>query len=449
MMFNPPAIQIPRNHPLPSSPVVLLFKNLHPRDINRFVAHGAREGGDIAHVDRELSHLNRIELGSAEALRALPAQISAVSVANHAAELAALRAKSRHKEAAAVAARGPVDPWRPSKSGPLREGILTVRAAWFGGSGQSEWNMQRVAAFREAAIAFLQRAFPDDQLVVARGDLDEEAYHLHFVIAVWIETMSKNRGLQRVLQPSANPVLRDYDQAQSLAAEHFAPLGLVRGAHRAAARRAACAAGLPPPKPRRHIPPSQYRAAERRAGQRAAQHLRERAKLTAAHQIDAARLTARATLRLVRKRAARTLALTNQMQQEVANRLVSAQIAEQALMRREHATQRREAKLAVLENGLQMLVDRQMRFERDQDVFVCSSGAEGELPIPKAMMARIRKLAPQLLEFGAMISAAVEGAVADERSRLVRDAITLSQTRAALGLDADERLESICQRPAP
>ena len=90
-----------------------------------------------------------------------------------------------------------------------------------------------------------------------------------------------------------------------------------------------------------------------------------------------------------------------------------------------------------------------MRFERDQDVFVCSSGAEGELPIPEAMMARIRKLAPQLLEFGAMISAAVEGAVADERGRLVRDAIMLSQTRGALGLDTDESLEAICQRLAP
>lgn len=453
MMSNPPVIQIPGDQAPASSPVVLLFKNLHPRDVNHFLAHGARQGGDVAHVDPQFSHLNRIELGSDEALRALPAQIAAVAEANHAAELGALRAKSRHREAAAVAARGPVDPWRPTKSGPLREGILTVRAAWFGGSGQSAWDMQRVAAFRAAAIAFLQRAFPDGQLVVARGDLDEEAYHLHFVIGVWMETMSENRGLQRVLQPSANPVLRDYEQAQSLAAEHFAPLGLVRGAQRAAARRAARAAGLPPPKRRRHVRPSQYRAEERRAGQRAAQHLRDRAKLKAAQQVEAARLTARATLRMVRKRAAKVLAAThmsaNRMHQEGADRLAAARVAEQATARQARATQRRGAELAVLESGLDMLAKGQLRYDRHQDVFVCPLGVEDEVPIPETVMARLRKLAPQLVEFGAMIATAVEGALAEERGRLSREASALTQIRAGLGLDTDAGLEAICQRLMP
>lgn len=107
---------------------------------------------------------------------------------------------------------------------------------------------------------FLQENFPDGQLRYASGHADEEAFHIHFVVAVWREKVSKHSGRQLLLQASANPLIARYETAQDLAGEAFAPLGITRGERRAEAARAAKAAGQQLPEKRAHVPPSQWRA---------------------------------------------------------------------------------------------------------------------------------------------------------------------------------------------
>jgi hypothetical protein len=66
-------------------------------------------------------------------------------------------------------------------------------------------------------VGFLQTHFPDGQLRELTVHVDEESVHMHFAVAVWNEKVSQNRGRQRLLQPSANPLLADYEHAQDLA----------------------------------------------------------------------------------------------------------------------------------------------------------------------------------------------------------------------------------------
>ncbi|MBC7137243.1 MAG: hypothetical protein H5U17_00625 [Defluviimonas sp.] len=202
------------------------------------------------------------------------------------------------------------------QSGPLRDGILTVNKAWFGGTGCDAWADDRVEAFRAHAIAFLKMHFPDGQLRYASSHGDEEAFHFHVVVAVWTERATENRGVQRLLQASANPLVADYEHAQDLAGRHFAKIGLRRGERHAAARRAALANDVPPePKPR-HVSPSQYRAEERRKAEKEKERILAEAEdkaariggeavTKAAHVAEDARALGAATVRKSRKRAVR------------------------------------------------------------------------------------------------------------------------------------------------
>ena len=174
-------------------------------------------------------------------------------------KIRALEAKSRKKEAAKVKVLGLSDPWNACSEGPLREGIITVNKHWFGGAGIAKWDKGKVAEFKARAMDFLQESFPDGQLRYASGHADEEAFHIHFVVAVWREKVSKHSGRQLLLQASANPLIARYETAQDLAGEAFAPLGITRGERRAEAARAAKAAGQQPPEKRAHVPPSQWR----------------------------------------------------------------------------------------------------------------------------------------------------------------------------------------------
>lgn len=262
-------------------PIVLRFQGLVPRNLWRFVMHDKRRGGDLSHVDPDLTSRNEVLFGDGDWVPRLQAEIAEAQQSNLEEHLAALRSKSRQKKADQVEERGLVDPWRACDHGPLREGILTVNKQWFGGAAQGRWDPEKVDQFRARALDFLQESFPDGQLRYASGHVDEEAYHIHFVVAVWTEKQSANRGRQFLLQPSLNPLIASYENAQDIAGEAFAELGLVRGEKRAEAIRKAKAAGEAVPKRRRHIPPSVHRKMELLDAHVKAGRVRRRAVATA------------------------------------------------------------------------------------------------------------------------------------------------------------------------
>ena len=304
-----PEFDNPQPAAIGSTPIVLRFQGLHPNDLGRFQMHDARGGGDLSHVDPEGTGLNEVLVGAPNWKARLLAEIEEAKRENFREHVTALRAKSRKKDALLVEERGLVDPWRRSQHGPLREGILTVNKEWFGGPGHAEWDPEKVAEFRAAAIAFLKQNFPDGQLRYASAHADEEAFHIHFVVVKWRECVSANRGRQCLLQASLNPLFASYEHAQDMAGEAFEHLGITRGERRAEARRLAKAAGEPVPERRRHVPPSEWRAEERRLAAAEAQEIarkeREASQLKAERIVDDGRTLAKATVRKSRKRAIR------------------------------------------------------------------------------------------------------------------------------------------------
>jgi hypothetical protein len=264
----------------PSQPqIVLRFQGLHPKDLGRFEMHDRRRGGDLSHVDLAASALNEPLHGAPDWKETIHAEIAFAMRKNFEEHQKGLRAKSRKSELAALQLKGESDPWRHSKGrGPLREGILTVSKAWFGGTGFEQWHPKKLEEFKKTAMVFLRENFIDSQLRYASGHLDEEAFHIHFVAVVWTEKVSKHRGRQACLQASVNPLLKSYEYAQDLAGEAFASLGIERGARMAEARRLAKAAGIEMPAARRHVAPSEWRATQRMVAQKEAQAVLAEAK---------------------------------------------------------------------------------------------------------------------------------------------------------------------------
>lgn len=249
---------------LTTAPIVLRFASLFPRDLKRREMHDKRTGGDLTHVRTDLSHLNTQPVGGPDWIERIHAEIAAAMANNHEEEIAARERKGRFLEAERLRERGPADPWKFTRGGPLREGIITVNKLWFGGTGHENWDPERVGAFKQRANDFLLEHFPGGQLREVNIDEDEEALHFHFAIAVWVEKVSQNRGRQRLLQPSANSLLANYEHAQDIAGEAFIDLGIHRGERRAAAARQALAAGVEMPEPRKHVAPSDWRREQRR-----------------------------------------------------------------------------------------------------------------------------------------------------------------------------------------
>ncbi|WP_082023083.1 plasmid recombination protein [Leisingera sp. McT4-56] len=288
---------------LNEAPVVLRFAGLFPRDLGKFKMHDERGGGDLDHVDQELSRLNQVLAGEPGWQQQIRGEIAEMRRHNHEEHLRALKAKSRMKDARKLEAEGPADPWRSCSRGPLREGIFTVNKDWFGGAGLSEWDPERVSAFRKTAMSFLRENFPNGQLRYASAHVDEEAYHIHFVVAVWTEKPSANRGHQILLQASENPLIKSYEHAQDLAGEAFETIGITRGERRAEARRQARAEGKPLPERRQHVPPSKWRAEERLKAQAEKKRILGDAQDEAKAAVETGRDLAKATVKKSRKRA--------------------------------------------------------------------------------------------------------------------------------------------------
>lgn len=255
-----------------SYPVVLRFQGLYPHHLGGYEAHRLRKGGDLSHVDRARTELNGPPLIGREdwAATAL-AEIREMTTENFAAELESLEKRKRKKDIQRRIVEGPKQPWRPTRHGPMREVILTVNKDWFSEDAEfyGEEQSTREDQFGAHAVAWLKANFGDD-VIHARADRDEAAYHIHAVIMpratveiakpkAKVPTASATR---RMLQPSIHPLIEDYEAAQDSVGEWFANLGLVRGERTAAAIREARDAGQTPPKRRRHAKTWEWRRQE-------------------------------------------------------------------------------------------------------------------------------------------------------------------------------------------
>ncbi|MFV1877631.1 hypothetical protein [Nioella sp.] len=338
---------------LETAPIVLRFASMFPRDLKRREMHDKRTGGDLSHIRMELSHLNTQPVGGPDWIERLHGEIAAAMEHNFEEEIAARERKGRFLEAERLRERGPVDPWKSTRGGPLREGIITVNKLWFGGTGHEHWDPDRVEAFKQRATDFLLEHFPDGQLREVNIDEDEEALHIHFAVAVWVEKVSQNRGTQWLLQPSANPLLANYEYAQDLAGEAFVDLGIHRGERRAAAARQALAAGVEMPEPPRHVPPSDWRREQRRLALADRDRIREASRAEAEATVADGVALAKSVVKKSRKRAiaeakARKAEADRQVavaQRDRARADAQAEVARRAKLEAEEARKEAERKV--------------------------------------------------------------------------------------------------------
>ena len=472
---------------LDTAPIVLRFRGLWPHNLGRFKMHDQREGGDLSHVDQARSDGNRILFGEPDWIKALRSEIKKMSTLNHECHLDALTKKSRIAEAARVEETGPRQPWRQSVEGPLREGILSVSKAWFGGTGAARWDDGRIARFQEASLAFLRTHFPGQQLRYAVAHMDEEAYHIHFVVAVWTQKTTGNRGQQFLLRPGANPLLSSYEHAQDLAGEHFAAIGLERGA-----RRAAREAGTPPPQPRYHVPPSQWRARERakaeaeaadrraasardaekylsiaeaaRAHARTATRERDAAvqerdaarqagaeleaattRLTAQHEEMAARTASTREARLDEERKVRE-ARAVQTDLLATSRRIERELRDTRthLSRRESAVEQRETAAEALERGISYIVGGGIAWNESTQKFAVEADL---LPVDReSLRETVRTAGPVFLRIATAISRAARVVLGRAQARIRADADTLVKIREEMGLPHDARIADVLAR---
>ena len=262
------------SHTQKEFPVVLRFKGLYPHHLAGYEAHRLRKGGDLGHVDRSRSGLNKRLIGEEDWAAKALAEIKEMTAENFAAELESLEKRNRKADLVRRMVEGPKQPWRPTKHGPMREVILSANKEWFAGDlgvffGETE--NQREKDFEERAIAWLEKNF-GESVIHARADRDEAAYHIHAVIMPrTLVEIAKPKAKTKVatakrwmLQPSIHPLIESYEAAQDSVGEWFKDLGLVRGERRVAAIKAARDKGENPPKRRYHAKTWQWRAAEER-----------------------------------------------------------------------------------------------------------------------------------------------------------------------------------------
>jgi len=442
-----------------SHPAVLTFTKLHPNSLGKFRMHDERRGGDLAHVDRGASAMNEVLYGEPRWIDLIRDEVREARMNNHLEHVAALRRKSRHKDAATLIASGPSDPWRRVSEGPLREGILTVNKAWFGGSGQAQWDPNKVKAFKQAAQAFLREHFPDDQLRYVSAHHDEEALHLHFVVLVWKHRISENRGRQRLIEPGANPLLANYEHAQDLIGEALQPLGICRGIRRAEERRHAKRAGLPTDPPRRHVPPSMYRQTEISEGRAEAARIIVAAQEEAAAMIAAAQKSTQEMARTAdeAKREAHGAQKTvQQLTVEIAAKNAELQHLNQTAIKASEilqaarvATRKEQGKaasiIAMLNLGLELYAGGMFALTDDSaDIEPKIEWTAQARHLPQdEIHAQLLPALPLLTRFTSALSGARERIFARERRSLANDATYLAELRDSLTPEQNERLSKM------
>jgi hypothetical protein len=242
-------------------PIVLRFAGMHPSDISGYEAHRYRNYGDLGHIDPSKPK-PRLLIGTTNWAEEAMAEIKLIKIETFAAELSALDLRNRRKDLKKRRIEGPRDPWRASRHGPLREILLTANKDWFEEtlSNDELFNTAREEQFEEHAVAWLKENFGDD-VIHARADTDEQAYHIHAVIMPRA-TVHKYGVECHMLQPSIHPLIKNYEAAQDSVGEWFSEIGLVRGEARKQAIRDALNNGKAPPEKRRHVRPAEWRAKE-------------------------------------------------------------------------------------------------------------------------------------------------------------------------------------------
>ena len=252
--------------PAKEYPVVLRFEGMMPADLAGYEAHRLRKGGDLGHVDHQRSGLNNRLLGAKDWAHQAQLEVNQMAQEAFAAELDYHERRKDQKAIRKRLAEGPRNPWRASRHGPLRELILTANTDWFEqteDSGQLFDDVKKAVReqeFERLAVSWLQEHFGRD-VIHARGDRDEQAYHIHAVIMP--RTTVRKYGVEcQQIQPSIHPMIRDYEAAQDSVGQHFAQIGLVRGERRKQAIRDALNNGKEPPAKRRHVRPAKWRQQE-------------------------------------------------------------------------------------------------------------------------------------------------------------------------------------------
>lgn len=248
------------HQPSPKFAVVCRFQGLFPADIGGYEKHRTRNGGDLGHVDPSRSHLNRRVIGEADWAARTTAMIEDMKAENYADEIETLTRRRRKKQLKERMAEGPRDPWRATRHGPMREVILTANRDWFDALPTAVSREARAQAFEDAARDWLLENFGED-VVHARADLDEQAFHIHAVIVPKVQ-VDLNGTKRWMLQPSKHNLIKNYEAAQDSVGKHFAPLGLMRGERRAEAVRKARQNGDEPPAYRQHVRTVDWRKAE-------------------------------------------------------------------------------------------------------------------------------------------------------------------------------------------
>ncbi len=245
------------HQPSPKFAVVCRFQGLLPADIGGYEKHRTRNGGDLGHVDPSRSHLNRPMIGEANWAARTIAMIEDMKAENFADEIETLTRRRRKKQLKERMVEGPRDPWRATRHGPMREVILTANRDWFDALPTPA---ARAQAFEDAARDWLLENFGEN-VVHARADLDEQAFHIHAVIVPKVQ-VDLNGTKRWMLQPSKHDLIKDYEAAQDSVGHYFAPLGLMRGERRAAAVRKARQNGDEPPAYRQHVRTVDWRKAQ-------------------------------------------------------------------------------------------------------------------------------------------------------------------------------------------
>ncbi|WP_339759619.1 plasmid recombination protein [uncultured Sulfitobacter sp.] len=242
-------------------PIVLRFAGMHPSDISGYEAHRYRKYGDLGHIDPSKPK-PRLLIGTTNWAEEALAEIKLIKIETFAAELTELDRRKRRKDLKKRRIEGPRDPWRASRHGPLREVLLTANKDWFEETQSNDelFNTVREKQFEERAVAWLKEHFGDD-VIHARADTDEQAYHIHAVIMPRA-TVHKYGVECHMLQPSIHPLIKNYEAAQDSVGEWFSEIGLVRGEARKRAIRDALNSGKAPPEKRRHVRPAEWRAKE-------------------------------------------------------------------------------------------------------------------------------------------------------------------------------------------
>lgn len=271
-------------------PAVLRFASMNSRDAFGMLMHGERRGGNLDHVDRSRSHLNRTIIGASIPDPSTPGKMRclvAEELVNETRKMAEFNLSSnivglsklgRKKDLAIARRRGIQDPWNAQKKsrGPHREVVLTLHRDWFRADENTpadrvlqflddeglvaRFDMAKVERFISAGTEFLTENF-GDQMRYLRVDFDEQSIHFQGLLVgrEQVEPSARYAHGRHIYSMTKHPLIgheidakgrisrRGYEVAQDAIGEFFSrpeyrDMNIVRGEARAAKKREAMAA---------------------------------------------------------------------------------------------------------------------------------------------------------------------------------------------------------------